>query len=100
MYGAVFGVIASRFRPGLTALAGVGPVFGFLVLVISAHLALPLAASIFNGGDPIKTMAAMAGWSTFLIEHLVYGVAVGALTALGLARSSSPLAARAVAAQH
>lgn len=100
MYGAVFGVIASRLRLGLTALAGVGVVYGFLVFVMSAYIGLPLAAAIFNSGDPIKNMAEMAGWGTFIVEHLLYGVALGALTALGLARYSSHRATRAVAAQH
>ena len=100
VYGAVFGVIASRLRLGLAALAGVGMVYGFLVFVMSAYIGLPLAASIFNSGDPIKNMAEMAGWGTFIIEHLMFGVALGALTAVGLARSSAALPARAVAAQH
>ncbi|MBI1351230.1 MAG: hypothetical protein GC156_08935 [Actinomycetales bacterium] len=100
MYGAVFGVIASRLRLGLAALAGVGMVYGFLVFVMSAYIGLPLAAAIFNSGDPIKNMAEMAGWGTFIIEHLMYGVALGALTAVGLARSSTALPARATVAQN
>lgn len=100
MYGAVFGVTASRLRLGLAALAGVGMAYGFLAFVTSAYIGLPLAAAIFNSGDPIKNMAEMAGWGTFIIEHLMYGVALGALTAVGLARSPTRLPARAVAAQH
>jgi hypothetical protein len=100
MYGAVFGVIASRLRLGLAALAGVGMVYGFLVFAMSAYIGLPLAAAIFNSGDSIKNMAEMAGWGTFIIEHLMYGAALGALTAVGLGRSSTRLPAGAVAAQH
>lgn len=100
MYGAVFGVIASKLRLGLAALAGVGMVYGFLVFAMSAYLGLPLAAAIFNSGDPIKNMAEMAGWGTFIIEHLMYGVALGALVAVGLARSSTALPAPAAVAHH
>jgi hypothetical protein len=89
MYGAVFGAIASKLRLGLAALAGVGMVYGFGVFVMSAYIGLPLAASIFNSGDPIKSMAEMAGWGTFIVEHLMYGVALGALVAVGLARSTT-----------
>ncbi len=102
MYGAVFGLIASKLRLGFAALTGVGMLYGFGVFVVSAYLGLPLAASLFDSGDPIKNMAEMAGWGTFIVEHLMYGVALGALVAVGLARGSSsrlPTSA-AASAQH
>lgn len=89
MYGAVFGAVVSRLRLGFGALAGVGMVYGFGVFVMSAYIGLPLAASIFNSGDPIKNMAEIAGWGTFIVEHLMYGIALGALVALAAARSAS-----------
>jgi len=82
MYGGVFGLVAARLRLGIAALTGVGMVYGFLVFAISAYIGLPLAAAIFDSGDPIKNMAEMAGWGTFIIEHLIYGVALGLLVAL------------------
>ncbi|MEU4293179.1 hypothetical protein AB0E63_33575 [Kribbella sp. NPDC026596] len=82
MYGAIFGVIASRLRLGLPALAGVGMVYGFVVFVVSAFIALPVAAAIFSSGDQITDMAKMAGWATFIIEHLMFGVALGVLYAV------------------
>ncbi len=81
MYGALFGLIASRLRLGIAALAGVGLIYGFLVFAFSAYIGLPIAAAIFDSGDPIKNMAEMAGWDTFIIEHLLYGVALGLLAA-------------------
>lgn len=80
-YGAIFGVIASKLRLGLPALAGVGMIYGFLVFVVSAFIFLPLAGAIFSSGDQIGDMAKMAGWWTFIIEHLMFGVALGALYA-------------------
>ncbi|HWJ82708.1 MAG TPA: hypothetical protein VNS55_10770 [Nocardioides sp.] len=88
MYGAVFGLIASKLRLGPARLAGAGTAYGFVVFVMSAYVGLPLAAAIFGGGDPIENMAAMAGWGTFVVEHLLYGVALGAVAGAGLARSS------------
>jgi hypothetical protein len=82
MYGVVFGLVTSRLRLGVAGLAGAGLVYGFLVFVVSAYLGLPLAAAIFGSGDPIKNMAEMAGWGTFIIEHLLYGVALGLLVAV------------------
>lgn len=82
MYGAIFGVIASRLRLGLAALTGIGVAYGFLVFVVSAYIALPIAAAIFDSGDPIKNMAEMAGWGTFIVEHLLYGLVLGLLAAV------------------
>lgn len=87
MYGAVFGLIASRLRLGVAALAGVGMVYGFLVFVFSVYIGLPLAAAIFDSGDPIRNMAEMAGWGTFIIEHLMYGIVLGLLA--GVARTKT-----------
>jgi len=96
-YGAIFGVIASRLRLGLAALAGIGLVYGFLVFVVSAYIGLPLAAAIFDSGDPIKNMAEMAGWGTFIIEHLIYGVALGLLVAVARTRTAASAPANAAA---
>jgi len=93
----VFGLIASRLRLGVAALAGVGMVYGFFVFVVSAYSGLPLAAAIFDSGDPIKNMAEMAGWGTFIIEHLMYGIVLGLLA--GVARTKSA-ALPATAAAH
>lgn len=56
--------------------------YGFLVFVVSADLTLPLGAAVFNSGDPIKNMAEMAGWGTFIVEHLLYGLVLGLLAAV------------------
>jgi hypothetical protein len=91
MYGAVFGLlvglVASRLRLGLVVLAAAGLVYGFLVFVVSAYIGLPLAAAVFDSGDPIKNMAEMAGWGTFIIEHLLFGLVLGVLTCLAQAKN-------------
>ncbi len=79
MYGAVFSLIVSRLDLKLAVLAGVGLVYGALVFAFSAFVGLPLAAAIFDSGDPIENMAEMAGWGTFFVEHLLFGLVTGAL---------------------
>lgn len=98
MYGAMFGLIASRLRLGVAALAGVGMVYGFLVFVVSVYIGLPIAAAIFDSGDPIKNMAEMAGWGTFIIEHLIYGIVLGLL--VGVARTETAALPATAAAAH
>lgn len=96
MYGAVFGLtaswlasrLASRLPFGLAVLAGIGLVYGFVVFAVSAYAGLPLAAAIFDSGDPIKNMAEMAGWGTFIIEHLLFGLVLGVLVALGIRKTA------------
>lgn len=80
-YGAVFGGIAHRLRLGGVVLTGAGVVYGFVVFALSAYLALPAAAAVFDSGDPIENMAEMAGWGTFIVEHLVFGAVLGLLVA-------------------
>lgn len=90
MYGAVFGLIVSRLHLGRGPLLGVGLVYGALVFVMSAFVGLPLAASIFDAGDPIRNMAEMAGWTTFAVEHLLFGLALAALLSLSRRRADVP----------
>jgi len=96
MYGAAFGLIASRLRGGPVTLAGIGMAYGFVVFAMSAYAGLPLAAAIFDSGDPIENMAEMAGWGTFIVEHLMFGLALGLLAAVGSRKpAAAPVAAAA-----
>ena len=81
MYGALFGLAVAKLKLGVGMLAGIGLLYGALVFVISAFIGLPLAAAIFDAGDPIADMAELAGWWTFLIEHLLFGVVTAVLVA-------------------
>lgn len=79
MYGAVFAVIARLLRWHGVALLGAAMVWGLIVFVISSWIGLPVAAALFGGGDPIRDMASMVGYPTFIIEHLMFGAALGIL---------------------
>jgi hypothetical protein len=63
------------------------------VFAVSAWIGLPIAAALFDS-DAIRNMAEMAGWGTFVIEHLLFGLVLGVLDAVARARTA-PLPATA-----
>jgi hypothetical protein len=76
-YGIVFALFARAVRlSGLGAVA-VGAVYGVAALFFSSFVGLPIAAALFGGGDPIANMPQMVGWTTFTIEHVMFGVILG-----------------------
>jgi hypothetical protein len=76
-WGAIFGlIVASGWFHGVAGLVG-GVVYGLLVLVVMAFVALPVIALVFGGGEPISDMPRLAGWGTFAIEHAIYGAVLG-----------------------
>ncbi|WP_306357896.1 MULTISPECIES: hypothetical protein [unclassified Nocardia] len=78
MYGALFGVIARVAKlHSLAVLTVAGMVWGLIVFAVSAWIGLPIAAALFGGGDPVSDMASMVGYPTFLVEHLLFGGALG-----------------------
>jgi hypothetical protein len=90
LYGAIFGLAVSKLRPGIALLASVGIAYGAIVFAVSAWIGLPIAAALFDSGDQIENMAEMAGWATFVIEHLLYGLVLGLLVAGARTRSAVP----------
>ncbi|EHB56038.1 hypothetical protein MycrhDRAFT_3232 [Mycolicibacterium rhodesiae JS60] len=75
MYGIVFAVIVRMAKlRGANLIIG-GMIYGAIIFAISAWVGLPLAATVFSSGDPIAHMAVMVGYGTFLIEHIMFGVA-------------------------
>jgi hypothetical protein len=85
-YGAVFAVIVHRLALGRALLVAAGVVWGAVVFALSTWIGLPIAAAVFDAGEPIRNMAEMAGWGTFVVEHLLFGLVLG----LVLAFRSSP----------
>jgi hypothetical protein len=77
VYGIFFALVARAARlAGLGAIVG-GAVYGLAVLIFSSFVGLPIAAALFGGGDPIADMPQMVGWTTFTIEHVMFGVVLG-----------------------
>jgi hypothetical protein len=81
MYGAVFGVLIAAARLRGPMVAAAGAVWGVVVLAASTWVGLPAAAKIFSSGDQITHMAKMVGYGTFLVEHVLFGLALGLLVA-------------------
>lgn len=46
---------------------------------MSSFVDLPIAAKMTGAGSSISEMATMVGWATFAIEHVMFGLALGAL---------------------
>ncbi len=86
IYGMVFILIVKQLRRGLVIPAGM--VYGLAVFVVSSFIALPVAAKLTGAGSVITDMAKMVGWSTFAVEHLMFGAVLGLLT-FALSRSDS-----------
>ena len=79
--GMVFVVLVSLRPVSRTVTVAVGVVFGLLVMAVNSLVVLPITAAVFGGGDPIAHMGRVAGWTTFTIEHLIYGLVLGVLVA-------------------
>ena len=77
-YGMVFGLMTRRLRRSLIIPAGMA--YGLAVFVVSSFIGLPIAAKLTGSGAVITDMARMVGWSTFAIEHLMFGTVLGLLT--------------------
>ena len=92
-FGAVFGLIAWAIGLSRAAIAAVGVVFGLLVLLLDGFVLLPVAAAIFGAGKPISDMATIVGWGTFTLEHAIYGLGLGLMSAV-LASTKAARSAR------
>lgn len=80
-FGAIFGLILTRL-PGLSVGARVlaGMAFGVVAFAASAFVLLPMMSVLANDSDAIRNMASMVGYPTFLLEHVVFGMVLGALS--------------------
>jgi uncharacterized membrane protein YagU involved in acid resistance len=77
VYGILFALIARALRLSGAVAFGAGMIFGVGVLLFSSFVGLPVAAALFDGGDPIADMPKMVGWTTFTIEHVIFGAVLG-----------------------
>ncbi|MFN2526851.1 MAG: hypothetical protein ABR505_11410 [Actinomycetota bacterium] len=82
IYGVVFALLARAARLHGVVTVVAGAVFGIAAMLFSSLVGLPLAASLFGGGEPISEMPTMVGWSTFTVEHLIFGIVLGIWVAM------------------
>lgn len=81
MTGAMFGIgfaFLARRLPR-TLLVPAGAIYGLAVFVVSAFVGLPVAAKVTSTGTTISDMASMVGYATFAVEHMMFGLVLGAL---------------------
>jgi uncharacterized membrane protein YagU involved in acid resistance len=77
IYGIVFALVARAARLSGAAAVAVGAAFGVAVMLFSSFVGLPAAAALFGGGEPIADMPKVVGWTTFTIEHVMFGMVLG-----------------------
>ena len=77
MFGIGFAFLARRL-PRIV-LVPAGAMYGLAVFVMSAFVGLPLAAKATGSGATISDMASMVGYATFAVEHMMFGLVLGAL---------------------
>ena len=82
----VFALVARRLHRN--ALVPVGMVFGLGTFFVSSFVGLRVAATITGAGTTISDMAKMVGWPTFALEHLMFGLVLGALALCWLPAAS------------
>jgi len=80
MFGALFALIGRRVRR--RSLVAAGALYGLGVFAFASIIGLPVAAAVTGSGDAISHMATTVGWTTFAIEHLMFGIALGVATSL------------------
>jgi len=85
MAGVIFVLLVSLHPVSRMVTVVAGVVYGLLVMAVNSLIVLPITARIFDGGDPIADMGRVAGWTTFTVEHLLYGLTLGVLVAMMLA---------------
>jgi len=85
MFGVAFAVIARAVPRRVLVVAGA--LYGLGVFVIASFVFLPIAAAVTGSGTTISHMGQMVGWSTFAIEHMMFGIALGAILSATAARS-------------
>ncbi|MCA1701970.1 MAG: hypothetical protein LC808_01335 [Actinobacteria bacterium] len=81
-YGIVFALLARLLTLRGVTLVLAGALFGLVAMGISSVALLPATASLLGGGEPISDMPTIVGWPTFSLEHILFGVVLGAILAL------------------
>ncbi len=78
-FGVVFALLVTwlGLRGPVALLVGV--IYGLAVFTLMSFVGLPIVADLFGGGKPISDMPEMVGYSTFSIEHGIFGLVLGLL---------------------
>ena len=80
-FGAIFAVVArvllSRVEPSRAGIIAVGVVYALLVMLLMSFVLVPAADAVLSGEERVSSFASVAGWGTFTIQHVIYGLVLG-----------------------
>jgi len=90
-FGAIFAVVArvllfrvepsralpSRALPSRASIIAVGVVYALLVMLLMSLVLVPAADAVLSGEERVSSFASVAGWGTFTIQHVIYGLVLG-----------------------
>jgi hypothetical protein len=81
VFGVIFAFLATWVGLRGPVAAVVGVVYGLGVFALMSWAVLPVVADLFGGGKPISDMPQMVGYTTFSIEHALFGLVLGLMLA-------------------
>lgn len=80
-FGAIFSLVArsvvARIVPSRAIIIAVGIAFALLVMLLMSLVLVPAADAVLSGEERVSSFASVAGWGTFTIQHLIYGLVLG-----------------------
>lgn len=79
IYGVIFALLARSVRLRGAAAVLAGAIYGLAVMLFMSFLVLPVTADVVGGGAAVRDMPRMVGWTSFTIEHVIYGGVLGLL---------------------
>lgn len=80
-FGAIFSVVAravvARVLPSRASIIAVGVAYALLVMLLMSLVLVPAADAVLSGEERVSSFASVAGWGTFTIQHVIYGLVLG-----------------------
>jgi uncharacterized membrane protein YedE/YeeE len=59
------------------AIVAAGVVYGLAVMVVMGLVVVPLADGALSGDPRVASFPRVAGWLTFVVAHVIYGLVLG-----------------------
>ncbi|MGH2809225.1 MAG: hypothetical protein ACRDKT_18315 [Actinomycetota bacterium] len=80
-FGVIFALLAIWWNLRGPVASLVGVIYGLGVFALMSFAVLPVVADLFGGGKPISDMPEMVGYTTFGVEHVIFGLVLGLVLA-------------------
>jgi hypothetical protein len=75
-FGGLFALVA-RTELAQRAIVAAGVVYGLAVMVVMGLVVVPLADGALSGDPRVASFPRVAGWLTFVVAHVIYGLVLG-----------------------